>query len=114
MSETPAPEMDSTIDPETEPTQEDKLFAALSYVFSPLVPIVLFFLDEQKARPFIKAHHMQSLITGAVLTIVGFIPFVNCTVPILWLYNVYNGYRAFQGETFDIPIISDFVRNQNL
>jgi len=111
MSETPVPESEEM--PEMEITQDDKLYTALCYVFSPLVPIIFYFLEDKKERPFIKEHLMQALISGVVLSILSLIPFVNCTVPILWLVNAYNGYRAFQGESFELPVITDFVRNQN-
>src|SRR3972149_3824243 len=47
-----------------ESTSDDRLWAALAYVFSPLVPIILLLWEEKKQRPFIKAHNMQALFLG--------------------------------------------------
>ncbi len=95
-------------------TQDDKLIAALCYVFSPLVPIVIMFLDDKKERPFIKAHLMQALVTGIaimVLTIIlSMIPFVGCISPFLWLGMLYYAYKAFQGEVFEVPLVSGFLK----
>ena len=51
-------------------TSDDKLWSALSYVFSPIVPIILLLLEEKKNRPYIKFHAIQSLAVGIVFIIV--------------------------------------------
>jgi uncharacterized membrane protein len=51
----------------SEVTSDDKLWAALAYVFSPLVPIIIMLLEDKKNRPFIKAHNMQALVWGVAL-----------------------------------------------
>ena len=38
----------------TGPTDDDKLWALLAYVFSPLVPIIIFLMEDKKERPFLK------------------------------------------------------------
>ncbi len=100
--------------PPVDITQDDKLFAALCYVFSPLVPVIIMFMEDKKERPFIKAHLMQSLIAGiavAILTVVlAVIPLIGCLSPFLWLTMLYYAYKAFQGEVFEIPVISSFVK----
>ena len=99
---------------EAEITQDDRLWATLCYIFSPVVPIVLLFLATKRARPFIKAHLAQALVVGtlawlllAILRrglierIVGLVFFVHA---IVW------GVAASRGERVNIPVISDFVR----
>ena len=51
-------------------TSDDKLWAALAYVFTPIVPIIILVMADKKDRPFIKAHNMQALIWGVVLYII--------------------------------------------
>lgn len=46
----------SEFNPET-PSSDDRLMAALAYIFSPLVPIIFLLLDDKKNRPFIRAHN---------------------------------------------------------
>lgn len=53
-----------------EVTSDDRLMAALAYVFSPLVPIIFMLMEDKKNRPFIKAHNAQALAVGIVMIIV--------------------------------------------
>ena len=50
-------------------SSDDKLWAALAYVFSPLVPIVLMLMEDKKNRPFIRSHNAQALVLG-IITII--------------------------------------------
>jgi uncharacterized membrane protein len=89
-------------------TSDDKLWALLSYVFSPIAPIIIMLMQDKKDRPFIKAHNAQALILGiiAVLTS-GF-----CVGLLVWLYQVYCGIQAYGGKTVTVPVVTDFVKNQ--
>jgi uncharacterized protein len=89
-------------------TSDDKLWAALAYVFSPLVPIILMFMDDKKNRPYIKANNMQALILGIITAITS----AFCIGILVWIYQLYLGYQAYQGQTINIPIITDFCKNQ--
>lgn len=91
----------------------DKLLVALDYVFTPIVPVILMLMEDKKNRPFIKAHNAQALALGIVLLVVNILLSWTCIVPILTLVLVlYYGYKGYQGETFSIPVITDFVKNQ--
>jgi len=89
-------------------TSDDKLWAALAYVFSPLVPIILMFMDDKKNRPYIKANNMQALILGIITAVTS----AFCIGILVWFYQLYLGYQAYQGQTINIPIITDFCKNQ--
>ena len=82
-----------------EVTSDDKLWAALAYVFSPLVPIILLLMEDKKNRPFIKAHNAQALVVGVILIIV--VPIIATLTlgcgAILWLVMLYWGYQAYKG-----------------
>jgi uncharacterized membrane protein len=102
---------------ETEPTSDDRLFAALAYIFSPLVPIIILFMEDKKNRPFIRAHNVQALVAGLVLAVaVSFLTVVTCGLGFIslvgWLIMLYWAYRAYQGELVEIPLITDFVKGQ--
>ena len=93
-------------------TEDDKLWAALSYVFTPLVPLILLLMEDKKDRPFIKANLYPALVLGVVgivatATVVGI-----CLTVILWGYQLYCAYQVYQGQTVEIPLVSEFVRNQ--
>ena len=94
----------------TEITSDDKLWAALSYVFFPLISIILLLMEEKKARPFIKFHAVQSLVIGIIMWIVAVVT-VGCGT-IFFLVMLYWAYKAYQGETFDIPVVTNFIKNQ--
>src|SRR5688572_13420930 len=47
-------------------TSDDKLWALLAYIFSPLVPIIILLMEDKKNRPFIRAHNMQALVVGVI------------------------------------------------
>lgn len=103
--------------PGPEITSDDRLWAMLAYLFTPLIPIIILLMEDKKNRPFIKAHNFQALALGIVLlvlgTILAFIPVVNCIVPIVWLIIVIlYAVKAYKGEYITIPVITDFVKNQ--
>jgi len=95
-------------------TSDDKLWAALSYALAPLVPIILMLMEDKKERPFIKFHAIQSLVVGIVFFIV--VPIIAVFTlgcgSIIWFIMFYWAYKAYQGETFEIPVVTDFIRNQ--
>jgi uncharacterized membrane protein len=100
-----------------ETTSDDKLWAALAYVFTPLIPIILLLLADKKDRPFIKAHNMQALIWGVALYIVGAITSpifgLGCLVWLVgFILQLYWAYQSYQGKFVTIPVLTDFVKNQ--
>jgi uncharacterized protein len=114
MTDQPTPVIEQPTPLTEEPTSDDKLWAALSYVFSPIVPIILLLMEEKKARPFIKFHAVQSLAIGIVMIIV--VPIVATFTlgcgSLLWLIMVYWAYKAYQGTMFDIPVVTNLIKNQ--
>lgn len=100
----------------TEVTSDDKLWALLTYVLSPIVPIILLFMEDKKDRPFIKAHNAQALVVGIIEVLlsifIGWTVFLACIPFILWLVMVYWGVQAYQGKYITIPVVTDFCKNQ--
>lgn len=97
-------------------TDNDKLLAAVSYPI-PIVAIVILLAEEMKSRPFQKFHAVQALVVNVVLwAIVFFISIVTCglgaILAVLWLVTLYWAYKAYQGEYFDIPVVTDFIIKQ--
>jgi len=96
-------------------TDDDKLWALLAYVFSPLIPIIVMVMEDKKGRPFLKAHNMQALVWGVLSVIVSVTlsPFL-CMIPSLamWGVAVYWGWQAYQGKEVTIPFLTDFVKQQ--
>jgi len=100
--------------PTFEVTSDDKLWAALAYVFSPLVPIIILLMEDKKTRPFIKAHNVQALVMGVVMAVlvpIIAVPTLGCGT-LIWFVMLYWAYKAYQGELIEIPVITNFVKNQ--
>jgi len=97
-------------------TSDDKLWALLAYVLTPIVPIILMLMEDKKNRPFIRAHNAQALVVGIVNAIVGILLgwtlVLSCVPVIIWFVCIYWGVQAYGGKTFDIPVITNFVKNQ--
>lgn len=111
MSEQPEP-----TDFEPEITSDDKLWVLLTYVLSPLVPVIILLLEDKKNRPFIKAHNAQALILGVVNLVLGIVlswtVILACVPLLIWIYMVYLGIQGYQGQYVTIPVVTDFVKNQ--
>lgn len=98
-------------------TQDDKLWALLSYIFPPLIPIIMLLLEEKKSRPFIKFHAVQALILSIVAlvfyTILGFLIIGFCLGLAIQIYMIYLGIKAYGGETVPVPFVTDLIKKNN-
>jgi len=105
---------DQPVSPEI--TSDDKLWAMLAYVFSPIVPVIIFLMEDKKNRPFLKAHNAQALVVGVVNIILGFVLgftiILACVPFFIWFLFIYWGVQAYQGKYITIPVVTDFVKNQ--
>jgi len=98
-------------------TSDDKLWAMLAYILTPIVPIIVMLMEDKKNRPFIKAHNAQALFIGVALLVINAVltPVfgLGCITSILTLVLViYFGIQAYNGKMVTIPVITDFVKNQ--
>jgi uncharacterized protein len=105
----------ATVSPDA--TSDDKLWSALGYPIV-LIAIIMLLMAEKKARPFIKYHAVQSIAANVVLFVVGAIVSAvtlgigGICVPLLWLVFLYWAYLAYQGQLFDIPVVTNFIKKQ--
>lgn len=99
-------------------TNDDKLWALLAYVLTPIVPIIILLMEDKKNRPFIRAHNAQALAWGVVNvvggTILSSVLFFCFGLPsiLIWAVGVYWGIQAYNGKYVEIPVISNFVKQQ--
>ena len=89
-------------------TQDDKLWALLSYIFCPLIGIIVLLIEDKKNRPFLKYNAVVSIVLGILFIILS----TFCIGILVWFYAIYLGFKCYQGEWVEVPVISDFVRNQ--
>lgn len=93
---------------DSEVSSDDKLWALLAYILSPLVPILIMVMEDKKNRPFLKAHNAQALILGLITVVTsGF-----CVGILVWFYAIYLGFQAYQGKMVEVPLITKFVKDQ--
>ena len=95
--------------PMSDVTSDDKLWAALSYALSPIVPIIILLMPDKKDRPFIKAHNAQALVLGIITAVTS----AFCIGILVWFYQLYCAYLAYQGQLIEIPLISNMVKSQS-
>src|SRR5512135_3454588 len=94
-------------------TSDDKLWALLDYVLSPIVPIIVLLMEDKKNRPFLRAHTVQALVLGIIMGVLASVLSWTCIVPLLcWGVLIYYGIQAYNGKMVTIPVITDFVHNQ--
>ncbi len=113
MEEQMAPDSGAPAPDAGDITDNDKLLAALSYPI-PIVAIVILLAEEMKSRPFQKFHAVQALAVNVVLWVIVLLLSVpTCGLSVfLVLVTLYWAYKAYQGEYFDIPMVTDFIVNQ--
>lgn len=104
------------VPPQMDITDDDKLWSLLSWIFAPLVPIIVILMEDKKARPFIKYNAINALILsviGYVLgTVLSFIV-VGCFIAVgVLIYQIYLGIQAYNGKWVTIPVITDFAKKQ--
>ncbi len=96
-------------------TSNDKLMAALSYPIG-IVAIVILLVEDMKSRPFQKYHAVQALAVNVILfvlsIVLGWTVILACVPLLLWLVTFYWAYLAYQGQYFDIPGLTPFLKSQ--
>jgi uncharacterized membrane protein len=97
-------------------TDDDKLWALLSWIFAPIVPIIVLLLEDKKVRPFIKYNAIQALVVSVVgyivSSVLSFI-IIGCFVGIAVLvYIIYLAIQSYQGKWVTIPVVTDFCKGQ--
>ena len=93
----------------------DKLWAALSYPIG-IIAVVILLVESMKERPFQKYHAVQALAVNVILVILsivlGWTVVLACVPMQLWLVTLYWAYQAYQGEYFEIPGLTPFLKGQ--
>ena len=92
----------------------DKIIAALAYIFCPVLGIIVLVTD-MKNKPFLKYHAYQSIVVGIALvvlyTILGITVVGLCASPLLIVAQFYFAYQAYATGIFTIPLVTDLTKN---
>jgi uncharacterized membrane protein len=100
----------------TEVTDDDKLWALLSWITG-IVAIVALLMEDKKDRPFIKYNAVMSLVVVVVITVVvSIISVITCgfgaVLALAYIYPIYLGIKAYQGEWVEVPYLTEFAKKQ--
>ncbi|MGB9777299.1 MAG: DUF4870 domain-containing protein [Anaerolineae bacterium] len=98
-----------------EVTQDDKLWALLSWLIW-IVALIALLMEDKKSRPFIRYNAVQSLalvvvgwVLSGVLAVIG----VGCIIGVAWLvYVIILAIQSYQGKWVTIPFLTDFCKKQ--
>ena len=93
-------------------TQEDKLWALLSWLFWPIAVIALF-MEDKKSRPFIKYNAVNSLCLNVIAWGSTVIAIGACLAPLAFIYSIVLGIQSYQGKWVTLPVLTDFAKKQN-
>ncbi len=101
----------------TDVTDDDKLWALLSWLLAPWVPILILLLEDKKNRPFLKYNAIQALALGIVNYVVSgiLVPIlgIGCfTGLVVFVYWIYLAVQAYKGVWVTIPVLTDFCKGQ--
>jgi uncharacterized membrane protein len=111
-------------------SDQDKLMAALAYIIGLIVPLIILFTDS-KNRAYQRYHAIQSLglsaaifVASILLCIVSLViqiipvlgQVIGCLMTFIYIVPlalmVYYAYKAYKGEYFVIPMVTDFMKQQ--
>ena len=90
-------------------TSDDKLWAGLGYLFSPLIPIIVLLMEDKKNRPYLKYNAVLAIAWSVVTIILSFVLVGACIGPVV---NIILAVMAFQGKDIQLPVLTDFVKKQ--
>ncbi len=117
MAETSTPSTAGT-------SSNERLLAALCYPLFPIVSLFILLVEEHKNKAFERYHAVQALGAGvaiwvlfAILSLIMSVTVVLALcVPFLWIIVIvpflYWAYQAYQGKTFEVPVVTKFMRDQ--
>ena len=91
-------------------SENDRVWAAIAYAFAPLSPILILILDDKSDIPFVKEHLMQALTVGVLFMLITLITLGFGAIS--WVIPLYLAFKAYNGESFQIPILYEFIENQ--
>ncbi|MGQ9709974.1 MAG: DUF4870 domain-containing protein [Anaerolineae bacterium] len=98
-----------------EVTQDDKLWALLSWLIW-IIALIALLMEDKRSRPFIRYNAVQSLalmVVGWVLSLVLSFILIGCVIGIAWLvYVIILAIQSYQGKWVTIPFLTDFCKKQ--
>ncbi len=102
--------------PTTSDVSNQKLMGLLAYLIPVVVGIIILVSDTMKNDPVLRKHAVQSIAYGIVAfviaAILGVTVILACLFWIPYIPLIIWGIQAYQGKDVNIPVLTDFCKNQ--
>lgn len=89
-------------------TQNEKVWAGLTYFLGIIGCVLAMVMEDSKKSPYIQLHALQALAFHFIFVAINFLTCGSAAVlyipVVLWL-----AFRAYQGEIFDIPVVTPWI-----
>ena len=89
-------------------TENEKMWAALAYFFGIIGAILAMVMDDSKKSPYVQIHVNQALAEHIAFLFINMLTCGLATLLYLPLV-IWHAYRAYQGELFDIPVLTPYL-----
>jgi len=106
-----------------DPAQENPTLAALSYIFCPLIGIIILVMDMKKSR-YMRFHAFQSLfltiayvviwsVYGVLSGITGIFALAGCLIgPAVLILSIVLAMKAYNKQEMLLPVIGQMAADQ--
>jgi len=88
--------------------QENDFTYIAIYLLTFITGIIFYLISKGDKRK--RQHSIQAIVLGAIMIIIGLIPYLGIVNILIWLYGLYIGYKASVNEDAAIPYITDFAK----
>jgi uncharacterized membrane protein len=106
----------STQPPTTSDVSNERLMSLLAYLLAPIVGIIILVSDTMKNNPVLRKHAVQSIAYAVVAIVISIIltitVILSCLFWVPYIPLIVFGIQAYQGKDVNIPVITDFCKNQ--
>lgn len=97
--------------------REENVHYIFAYLLIFVSGIIVYVTDGQKDKR-LKFHALQAIFLGIIIFVILYLPFFHALWLLLglllWLYGMWIGVKAFQGEDIEIPVIGDYARKYSI
>jgi len=88
--------------------QENDFTYIAIYFLTFITGIIFYAISKGDKRK--RQHSIQAIVLGAIMIIIGLIPYLGIVNILIWLYGLYIGYKASVNEDADIPYLTNFAK----
>lgn len=106
--------------PVTEPSQDDRVLAAvshgLSFVEGGIVGPLVVYLLKKDSSEFVAFHALQSLYLGVAFLVLSVVTCGIGAVVLVWPYLIFSAiaaFKSYEGEWYELPLVGRYARERH-